>query len=141
MKKYFLLAAIMLCSAAALAWQYSTQTSWNGTTHVDGSTNFTPSSTTAYVTMSSPDLGAIQWCPDQQSGFDYYAKAKLTNGTTVHSAERRCGGCAYSGLKTVTTTETWTLTAGIDQVGGTEISEQGPVKAYAASTQVSCPGS
>lgn len=140
MKIFFLCATIALCALVALGWQQSCQTSWNGTVHVGGRVDFTPGGTTANLTESSPNLN--QHCPSQEPPLDYYAVAQLVNstGSTTYEATKRCGGCQYYDNASVTTTETWTMKAYIEQLVGSQTQSQGPVVAYAADPKVMCLG-
>jgi len=143
MKRRCLLSlGVLLLTGAVFAWQQTTQTSWSGFEHMTSQTTFTPSSTTAHVTESSPDLGSIGWCPvDEEEPpfcFNYKSRARLFRGGLTYVAEKDCGGCAYYRNASVTTNETWTIEASIVQICGTEIQAQGPVKATAANPQVNC---
>jgi hypothetical protein len=142
MKTLIFVGLIVLCATSALyAWTYTTQTTWNGSIHVTGSTSFTPSSTTAYVRMSAPENLNCPICdPDPGVYVQYTAKAKLTNGTITYAAARDCGGCATA-TGTVTTTQTWTLYAVLDetcQYSDVQQSSWGPVSAKASSIQENC---
>ena len=139
MKRLIFVGLLGLCAASVLyGWQYSAQTTWDGAHHQSGATNFTPGSTTAYLTETSPTSPAT--CPcysqDPPCSFDYYSIATLFRGGTTYTAQVRCGGCAYA-IGSVTL-ETWTVKASLNQVAGNEIQGQGPVKAIVANPQVLC---
>jgi len=137
----FVLFATLMAASALYAWEYTCHSTYRNGQHVPGSTSFTPGSTTAYVRVDAPDR--YQTCPvcDTQQGIyeDYYACAKLANGPSSILASKRCGGCATnSGF--VTTTETWTLYAYIDDhcYHWPQNPDWGPVYARAASTEALC---
>jgi hypothetical protein len=145
MKRLFFLSILVLGLTSALfAWKYSAQTTWNGSHHVDGSTNFTPGSTTVYVSMCSPDQSSAP-CPDYIQDpyvycLDYLAKAKLVQGGNTYFTQRQCGGNAYN-TRTLTTAQSATIIAQIEETCvTTPFSGMGPVTAYAGNPQTSCFG-
>jgi hypothetical protein len=144
-KTVAVLVTMFVAATAVLAWQYSAQTAPNGSHHEDGTTNFTPGSTTAYVSECSPDLSSYP-CPAYSQEppycFDYISRAKLTQGSNSWSALHQCGGNAYSTARDLSTSQAATISAQIiETCVTTPISGMGPVTAWAANPQVSCSGS
>ncbi len=137
MKILVLCTALLLCAAAALGWQYSASTTWDGSHHDNGETTFTPGSTTAYLTECSPVWSGTPSCLSGAFWYTSRARLKLTNTTTEYFADAFCGGNKYTGPHTVTTNGQWAVEASIIQDGGqNQYSAQSPVGATDASSQV-----
>lgn len=146
MKRLLFLIMLVLCmTSALLSWQYSTQTTWQGTEPTgiwqSGNTVFTPGSTPANMRLCSPTSwdcysgpcgsGHAQW---------WFTEARLHNAADNYTCNKECGGnCLNSGL-TVSTTLNYTLTASFDWRRGYPLKACGPatVYAYSPNSPVSC---
>src|SRR3989304_5159999 len=98
MKRTIFLVIAVLCAATTLlAWSYSTNTTWNGSIHVQGSTSFTPSSTTAYLKMTAPTNANCPHCSGEYGPQELSTTKAILNepiAGTTYTAQKQCGGCA-----------------------------------------------